>query len=185
VKRLDRAIKSTAIFIALALLSGACAKNSKLFGGSGELSGMACPQVAVLEGPGELTRFADGKIGKISDILFQARVEIIDSTCTYEGNSVLVTADTKLRVIRGPAETKREVKLTIFVSVLDEKRTVILWEAMPLIVKFQGTNRKFEFENPGTVQIDLKKGTDLASYSIYGGFEMTSEELEFNRRRQH
>ncbi|MEE2689294.1 MAG: hypothetical protein VX430_07710 [Pseudomonadota bacterium] len=182
-KRLDRAIKSTAIFIILALLASACAKNSKLFGG-GELSGLACPQVAVLEGPGELTRFVDGKTGKIADVLFQARVEIIGSTCTYEGNSVVVTADTKLRVIRGPAETKREVKLTIFVSVIDEKRTVILWEAMPIVVKFQGPNRNFEFENPVSVQIDLKKGVDLASYSIYGGFEMTSQELEFNRRRQ-
>jgi len=172
-----------AAFVALGLLTGACAKDS-IFSGGGTLSGLACPQVAVLEGPGELTRFYSGKIGRISDVLFQARMEVTGGVCDIEEDVVYVTANTKLTVIRGPAETKREVKFTVFVGVINGKQEIILRHALPVIVKFEGPDRSFEFKDAIEVQIDLAKDVDPASYSIYGGFEMTPEELEFNRRRQ-
>ncbi len=170
-------------FVLLGPLVTACADGS-IFGGGGSLSGLACPQVAVLNAPGELTRFSDGKIGKLSDVLFQAKMEVSGKHCDVEKEAVFVTTDAKLTVIRGPAETKREVKFAFFVAVLNGRREVIMREAFPIILKFGGSERRFEFEDSVTIQIDLQPNVDPASYSVYAGFEMSPEELEFNRRRQ-
>tara|TARA_B100001123_G_scaffold287360_1_gene320307 strand:+ start:130 stop:684 length:555 start_codon:yes stop_codon:yes gene_type:complete len=176
-------IKATVACVTLGLLASACAEDS-IFGGGGTLSGFACPQVAILEGPGELTRFADGKTGNISDVLFQARMEVTGGVCDIEENKVFVTADIKLNVIRGPAETKREVKFTLFIGIIDSMRKIVSRHALPILIKFDGPERNFELEDSVTVEIDVAKNVDPATYSVYGGFEMTPEELEFNRGRQ-
>ena len=175
--------RSALACVFLGLLVTACADDS-IFSGGRSLSGVACPQVAVLNAPGELTRFSDGKIGELSDVLFHARMEVLGGHCDIEKEAVFVTTDAKLTVIRGPAENKREVKFAFFIAVLNGQREVIMREAFPIILKFEGPEGRFEFEDSVTVQIDLQPNMDPASYSIYAGFEMSPEELEFNRRRQ-
>ena len=167
----------------LGLLVTACADDS-IFGEGVSLSGLACPQVSVLNAPGELTRFSDGKIGTLSAVLFHARMEVFGGHCDIEKEAAFVTTDARLIVIRGPAETKREGTFVFFVAILNGQREVIMREAFPIIVKFEGPERRVEFEDSVTVQIDLQPNIDPASYSIYAGFEMSPEELEFNRRRQ-
>ena len=183
VRVLHKIRRSALTCASLGLLVTACAGGS-LFGGGGSLSGLACPQVAVLNAPGELTRFSDDKIGTLSDVLFHAKIQVLGGHCDIEKDAVFVTTDARLIVIRGPAETQREVKFAFFVAVLNGQREVIMREAFPITLMFEGTERRFEFEDSVTVQIDLQPNVDPASYSIYAGFEMSPEELEFNRRRQ-
>jgi len=138
----------------------------------------------VLKAPGELTRFSEGKIGGLSDVLFQARMEILDSYCEIEpGKAVYVTVEAKLDVMLGPADKTRVSELSFFVALLDGRRKVILHKKFPLKVKFRPAERTINFEETFTIQIDLEKNVDPASYSVYAGFEMTPDELEFNRRR--
>ena len=175
-------LRSLAVLAGLAIILAGCAEDS-LFGGGGELSGLACPQVAILEAPGELTRFSGGKIGKITDVLFQAKMEVRQAYCDIEDKSIFVTADAMLGVIRGPAETTGEVKFSFFVAILNGKKEVVLRETFPIVVKFEGPKRKILFEDTVSVEIDRKENIDPATYTVYAGFEMTPEELEFNRRR--
>lgn len=175
-------LRALAVSVGIAVILAGCAKDS-FFGGGGELSGLACPQVAVLEAPGELTRFSGGKIGKISDVLFQAKMEVIGVYCDIDDEAIFVTADARLGVIRGPAEAAGEVDFSFFVAILDGYKEVILRQAFPIIVQFDGAERKVEFEDSVSFQIDQKKNVDPGTYTIYAGFEMTPEELEFNRRR--
>jgi len=58
-----------------------------------------------------------------------------------------------------------------------------LRETFPIVVKFEVPKRKILFEDTVSVEIDRKKNIDPATYTVYAGFEMTPEELEFNRRR--
>ncbi len=175
-------LRTLAVLAGLAFVLAGCAKDS-IFGGGGELSGLACPQVAILEAPGELTRFSGGKIGEISDVRFQAKMEVTHAFCDIDEKAIFVTVDAKLGVIRGPAETTGEVDFSFFVAILNGQKEVILRQAFPIIVQFDGPKRKIEFEDSINFQIDQKKNVDPGTYTIYGGFEMTPEELEFNRRR--
>jgi len=58
-----------------------------------------------------------------------------------------------------------------------------LRDTFPIVVKFEGAQRKVLFEDTVSVEIDRKENIDPATYTFYAGFEMTPEELEFNRRR--
>jgi hypothetical protein len=177
-----------AVLAGLAIVLLGCSKNSFLgslgsVGGGGDLSGLACPQVAILEAPGALTRFSEGKVGNISDVRFQARMEVTRVTCDIEEKVTYVTANAKLVVLRGPAETTGEVNFSFFVAILDGHKEVILRQAFPIIVKFEGPQRKIEFEDSISFEIDRKENVDPGTYTIYAGFEMSPEELKFNRRR--
>lgn len=174
-----------AVLLGIALLagcSGGGGPGSGLFGSS-PTTGQACPNVAVLEAPGELTRFAEGKMGTLHDLLFQARLDVSDAFCEITEKATFVTAKAKLKVARGPAEKKGEIPLTFFVAVLDPKKQVILREAFPLIIQLKPNESSFEYEDSFTIQIDRKEGIDPSNYSVYGGFEMTPAELEYSRRR--
>jgi hypothetical protein len=171
-----------AVLAGLAIVLAGCAKDG-FFSGGGQLSGLACPQVAILEAPGELTRFSKGKVDNISDVRFQAKMEVMGAYCDIEEKAIFVTTEAKLGVLRGPAEATGEVKFSFFVAILNGQKEVILRQAFPIIVKFDGSERKIEFEDSITFEIDRKDNVDPGTYTIYAGFEMSPEELEFNRRR--
>jgi hypothetical protein len=171
-----------AVLAGLAIVLAGCSKDS-FFSGGGQLSGLACPQVAILEAPSELTRFSKGKVGNISNVRFQAKMEVTHMYCDIEEKAIFVTADAKLAVLRGPAEATGEVKFAFFVAILNAHKEVILHQAFPIIAKFDGSDRKIEFEDSISFEIDRKENVDPGTYTIYAGFEMSPEELEFNRRR--
>ena len=174
--------RTLAVLAGLAIVLAGCAKDS-FFGGGGEVSGLTCPQVAILEAPGELTRFSEGKVGNISDVRFQAVMEVTRAFCDIEEKAIFVTTDAKLSVLRGPAEVTGEVNFSFFVAVLNGHKEVILRQDFPISVMFDGPQRKIEFEDTVTLQIDQKENVDPGTYTIYVGFEMSPEELEFNRGR--
>lgn len=152
--------------------------------GGGGASGLACPRVAVLQAPSELTRFTGAPSGNITEVLFQAQLTATNVTCEIEEKEVYVTADARLRVARGPADKKGEAAFSFFVAVLNGRGEVILRQAFPIVVQFDENEPRLEFEDSVTIQIDKQPNVDVATYSVYAGFEMTPEELEFNRRRQ-
>ena len=155
-----------------------------LFGGGRELGGLACPRVAILEAPSELTRFTEGVSRDISDILFQSKLEINKVTCEVEEKVVYVMADARLSVARGPANIDGKAPFTFFVAVLNGKREIILRQGFPVIVEFKAGESRIDFEDSVTLEIIKEPEVDAATYTVYAGFEMTPEELQFNRLRQ-
>jgi len=173
------------LLISVPLLAG-CSGGGLLEGGifdSGGVTGLACPRVAVLDAPGEITRFVGAPTGSISDVLFQAKMEITGVSCEIEKEAVYVTSDASLFLMRGPAEQKGEIQFAFFVAVLNGQKQVILRQAFPVIVKFKGDESRLDFKDSVTIEIKKEQNVDAATYTIYAGFELTPEELEFNRRR--
>lgn len=196
-KRTLRRLRSTAgllVVMTAVLAVGACGGRSPaqgggllsggLFGGGSELGGLACPRVAILEAPSELTRFTEGVSRDISDILFQSKLEINKVTCEVEERAVYVTADSRLSIARGPANIDGKAPFTFFVAVLNGKREIILRQGFPVIVEFKAGEPRVDFEDSVTLEIIKEPEVDAATYTVYAGFEMTAEELQFNRLRQ-
>ena len=154
------------------------------FGGSGELVGDACPQVAILKAPSELIRFSEGANRGMSDILFQIKLELGAVTCEIEEKAVYVTGYASLSIVRGPANKEGKAPFSLFVAVLNGKREIILRQKFPIIVEFKSGEPRIDFEDAVTLEIDRKPEVDASTYTVYAGLEMSPEELEFNRRRQ-
>ncbi len=168
--------------LGLAVLLGGCAGGGLL--GGDPASGSACPQVAVLEEPSELTRFAAASGGDLSGVLFRARMDLDDAFCEIDKKSVDVTVTAAFRVARGPANTSREARFSYFVAVLDSDKNIIHRSTFPIIAKFKKKETGFSFTEDFTVTIDVGKEREPSDYIVYLGFEMTPEELAFNRRRR-
>ena len=67
---------------------------------------------------------------------------------------------------------------------LNGKREIILRQGFPVIVEFKAGEPRIDFEDSVTLEINKEPEVDAATYTVYAGFEMTPEELQFNRRRQ-
>ena len=53
-----------------------------------------------------------------------------------------------------------------------------------MIVEFKAGEPRIDFEDSVTLEIIKEPEVDAAAYTVYAGFEMTAEELQFNRLRQ-
>ena len=90
--------------------------------------------------------------------------------------------------IRGPANHDREAQFDYFVSVVDSERDVLNKQIFGVTVKFPGNLTRVSLTDndpPVTVDIPLAAGRDATDYQIFVGFQLTPDELEYNRRRRN
>ena len=189
-----RCCRAAVVLVGVALAISGCSGSGPaqgsgllkggLFGGSGQLTGDACPHVAILKAPSELVRFAKSTSREMSDVLFQVKLELNRATCEMEDKAVYVTGHASLSIVRGPANKEGKAPFSLFVAVLNGKREIILRQQLPIIAEFDAGEPRLYFEDAVTFEIDKKPEVDASTFTVYAGLEMSPEELEFNRRRQ-
>lgn len=187
-------ISCLAAVIGLLLLVSACSEDKEpgalgVHGGGGLFGsnitrGPSCPQAAVLDEPGDLIRFSETSAGGISSILFRASLDLVESYCEIDRESVDVTVTLELKVVRGPANTTGEAPFAYFVAVLDDQKNVIFRTKFPIIVKFTKQETRIAFSEDFAIRIDIGDDLEPADYLVYLGFEMTPAELAFSRERR-
>jgi hypothetical protein len=154
---------------------------------------LPCPRVSVLDDAAALTRFAAGAGQDLVDVDYQVEVSDVLAGCKYvrsEGDKqVIVVAMAPVMVaIRGPANHDREAQFDYFVSVVDSERDVLNKQIFGVTVKFPGNLTRVSLTDndpPVTVDIPLAAGRDATDYQIFVGFQLTPDELEYNRRRRN
>jgi hypothetical protein len=144
-----------------------------------------CPQTAILDGPGELVRFAPGSPGSPGDVVFRAKMKSISGLCDVdEKKGVDMELQIAMEAARGPANAKGEAQFVYFVAILDSDKTVLTRTKFPMIARFQRQETSLDFTEAVTVTIPRKQNMQPKDYLVYLGFEMTPEELAYNRKRQ-
>ncbi len=167
-----------ALSVAQLLALGGCALLE-------EGSPNVCPQTAILDGPGELVRFAPGSPGNPGDVLFRTKMKSISGLCDIDQKKgVDMELQIAMEAARGPANANGEAQFAYFVAILDGDKTVLTRTKFPMIARFQRQETSLDFTESVTVTIPLKKDTQAKDYIVYLGFEMTPEELAYNRKRQ-
>jgi hypothetical protein len=174
------------VLAALALLAGSGCSSSS------DKRPPLCPRVAVLSDAAALTRFADGAGQDLVDVDFQVEVSDILSGCKYvttEGKEpvIVVAMAPVLVAIRGPANRDRAAQFEYFVSVIDADRTVLNKQIFAVSVNFPGNLTRVTLSDndpPVTVDIPLAAGRAATDYQILVGFQLSPDQLEYNRRRQ-
>ncbi len=172
--RLERFI--AAVVPVLLLSAGGCAMFSE---GSANL----CPTAAILDGPGELVRFATGPSNGPADVAFRAKMKSVSGLCEMDEKSITMELNVPMEALRGPANAKGEAQFVYFVAILDKDKKVLTRTKFPMVAKFQRQETKLEFSEAVTVTIPKKKESMPQDYMVYLGYEMTPEELAYNRER--
>lgn len=142
-----------------------------------------CPSTAILDDAGELVRFATVPAKGPADVAFTTRMKSISGVCDSDEKTVAMELSTSMEAVRGPANAKGEIHFVYFVAILDRNKTVLTRTKFPMIARFQGRETKLDFADAVTVTIPRKKGDLPTDYIVYMGFEMSPDELAYNRKK--
>ena len=87
-----------------------------------------------------------------------------------------------MRATNGPAARPGPIILPYFVSVTDAEKNVLNKAAFEVAVDFPKTrSRQLVTDAPVKLEIPIAKGQTGAEYGIFIGYQLTREELQYNR----
>ena len=146
----------------------------------------ACPRGVIPMDASSITRFRDGPGRDLTDVLVTGNIQnILVDQCKYDKKSVdvsnfqiAITAD------RGPADRSKAADFEYWVAIVDPQRKVLTRETFKVHFDFS------ELNHVGTVVADLEPRIPLPDimkapdYQIVVGFQLTPEELAWNRKQR-
>lgn len=142
-----------------------------------------CPQTGILSDAADLTRFR-GTGTDLTDMVVDGRITGISGKCSLQDATHLKTVlSVDMDLTRGPASTGRAEDVTYFVSIT-RGGEILNKGAYTLHVTFDNNASRVRLRGD---QIDLllpvgdnRKGSD---YRVLVGFQLSPDELAFNRQR--
>lgn len=150
-----------------------------------------CPSARVLADPSELTRFGDGAGRDPTDIAFEASFLRVTGKCRYDkdGGEIEVDLVVTLEARQGAADAGNEARFGYFVALAYEdsaagsEPVILKREAVPVDVIFKPGRLGLVHTDNLELAIPRENAQDVRNYRLYLGFELTPEELAFNRRK--
>ncbi len=146
-----------------------------------------CPQTSVLSDAGTVTLFAAGSGRDLTDVAYEGEIAGVRLTCgDPAGQGLDTSVDTALVLRRGPAVDPVKplsVDVPYFVAVVDRAGTVRDKAVFRTTVNFDrgvsvaGVRESFD------VAVKLAPDETPADVGIVVGFQLTPEQLDYNRRQ--
>ena len=166
-----------------AVLLAALAAGLSGCGGDRPQFAPACPQTGILGDAADVTAFRSNGTD-LTDMVVDGRITGLRGKCSYVDAGHLATVlSVDLELTRGPAMQGRTAEVTYFVSIAKGDE-ILDKKDYTLRAAFDRNNGKLRLTGD---QIDLTiptpgkvTGTD---YRILVGFQLTPQQLAFNRRR--
>jgi len=143
-----------------------------------------CPAVRVLQDPGTITKFKPGPGRDITDILFQAGFSGVTGDCEIAETDVAIDFAVQITAQRGPADTEKRAAMSIFMAVQDPDRQILSREAFDIEIPFDGNQTRVVYADEFEGRIPLPAGQAADGYTVFLGFVLTREELQFNREQE-
>ena len=178
---LSRALPLPALPGAALLLVLACGLTA--CGSSGPQFAPACPQTGILGDAADLTSFRSTGTD-LTDMVVDGRITGLSGKCTaIDADHLSTVISVNMDVSRGPAMQGRDADVTYFVSV-SRGDTILDKRDYTIHVAFDRNGSKMRLTGD---QIEMTLPTPGkvtgADYRILVGFQLTPQELAFNRRR--
>lgn len=149
-----------------------------------------CPPARVLGDASELTRFGGGSGRDPVDIAFEASFRRVAGECGYRegGGDIDVELTVVLDIARGPALDAEAAAFSYFVAVSERSQdasgepAILARQSFAVEVPFPEGRKGLRYTDTLEVTIPRANGRPVRDYVMYLGFELTDEELRYNRR---
>ena len=170
------ALPGAALLLVLASGLSACGSTAPQFA-------PVCPQTGILGDAADLTTFRNTGTD-LTDMVVDGRITGLSGKCTaIDPDHLRTIISVNMDLTRGPAMQGRDSDVTYFVSVA-RGDTILDKRAYAVRVVFDRNGSRMRLTGD---QIELTLPTPGkvtgADYRILVGFQLTPEELAFNRRR--
>ena len=144
-----------------------------------------CPEIRIDSNTASLTVFKSGDGRDLSDIEYQAEIVSFEGTCKFDEGGVEAVMDVDMIVSGGPAVKPGTIEFYYFVPIP---------RFFPDPVGKKIFSRKHKIPSGGARQeritesnvrifLPLEDRLTAAGYDIYLGFQLTDEQLRYNRSR--
>lgn len=144
-----------------------------------------CPEIRIDSNTSTLTKFKPGEGRDITDVMYQAEIISFEGTCQFDDDGVEAIMDVDLMVSGGPAVEPGTIDLYYFVAIP---------RFFPDTAGKKVFSRKYKVPNGGPrrerltesnvrIFIPLEDRLTAAGYDVYLGFQLTDEQLQYNRQR--
>lgn len=141
-----------------------------------------CPPTGAVSGVERMTSFRPGGGEDLTEVMFTARVDSVDSVCEYDDEGVEIAMNVRLVAERGPADTARRADLQYFVAVEDGPGNFTAKEIYDVTLPFEGNRRRVGIVEEVDVTIPRPADNSFAEIRILVGLQITPEQVDYNRR---
>ncbi|MBT5108398.1 MAG: hypothetical protein HOM25_06935 [Rhodospirillaceae bacterium] len=143
---------------------------------------VACPNVQVLKSLGEFVRFKPGPGQDPTDVATEAWIESVGGECELEDGEFIVDLSLRISTRRGPANRTPSTDLRYFVAVVDSREVILQRQSFQTTAPF-GSFKSATFKDAIELRIPPRKGAAGDAYTIFVGFELSRDELRYNRKK--
>ncbi|MBL4666757.1 MAG: hypothetical protein JKY04_05215 [Sneathiella sp.] len=176
-------MKTIAILAGTMILS-ACAGglDTDLFSSNKRL--LPCPNVSVLPNADAITIFRAGPGRDLVDVEFEGVIVPTSGECLYEDDDTMILAELILRIgaIKGPAATGQEKTFPFFVAIADKDKRILSKKIFQSPIQIPEGKRRGGVQEEIVQRIPISSGRTGRDYTIVLGFQLTAEQLEYNRK---
>lgn len=152
---------------------------------------LQCPKSWVIADAADLVRFRQGGGRDLIDVDYEGQITGVRLGCTtnLDKKTRVGTMDVDVNILfdatRGPANRDRKAQFKYFISVSDNDRKILYREVFSLPIEFPGNRTKLRIQSDTiTLQLPIEPKRSSSYYLVFAGYQLTHEELEFNRTRQ-
>ena len=149
-----------------------------------------CPLVSILSDTALITRYVKGAGKEIIDVDFTGKIVGIKGKCSYDFDSdtgkrmVRIDVTTKFIMERGAANKSRQADFQYFVSVVDNDGNILEKQTFSYSGKYYKNRSLVKgADSPIELSIPLDGDKTGQDFYVYLGFQLSQEELEFNRNQ--
>jgi hypothetical protein len=151
-----------------------------------------CPDVAIVPDAEYVTKFAAGKGRDLIDVVAEARMLDIVGACEHsfaknsDTGTLLVELQVQMQARRGPGDRARRAEFEYFVTLLDRQtREILQKNTFKVAADFPGNLTTVQLlDSPVGLTVPLAKDRRGPNYEILVGFQLSPDELEFNRKTE-
>ena len=147
----------------------------------------ACPTIAIVQDASELTLFVDGPGRDLIDVTLEARIMEFAGFCDTDldedtgAGRVDIDLELLFQAKRGPASANLEAQLSYFVAITDKDEVILARENFTIDLKFEGNRNRIGAVETLAQKIPLKSGEFGEDFKVFVGFQLSEEQLRFNR----
>ena len=143
----------------------------------------ACPGGAILADAAKVTRF-QGPGRDLTDVVNQGEILEILVQCKYEKTAVVVNLQVAVAGQRGPADRTRKADFEYFVAVIDPQGNIVTKEPFRVNFDFPANRDRLAIVDELEPRIPLKDLQQGPNYNLRIGFQLSPDELEWNRKQR-
>ncbi len=143
-----------------------------------------CPRVSILRDAAQVTQFREGLGRDLRDVRYQGRFGEITNSCDIDEGQVVARTSIELVATRGPAASESTGRYAFFVALLDPAERILAKEVFDSPFEFDANQRRFGVVEQIEQRFNLRSGERAVQYGFLIGFQLTPDQLDYNRNNR-